>query len=57
MAQVIEALDTDERHALAFRIAIAASVGFTLGELMGWDFPFLPSLIAVQPFLRAVLSI
>jgi hypothetical protein len=48
MAQVIEALDTDERHALAFRIAIAASVGFTLGELMGWDFPFLPSLIAVQ---------
>jgi Protein of unknown function (DUF2955) len=38
----------DARHALAFRIAIAASVGFTLGELMGWDFPFLPSLIAVQ---------
>jgi hypothetical protein len=48
MTQVIEARDTDERHALAFRIAIAASVGFTLGELMGWDFPFLPSLIAVQ---------
>jgi hypothetical protein len=23
-------------------------MGFTLGELMGWDFPFLPSLIAVQ---------
>lgn len=47
-ARVIEAGDTGERHALAFRIAIAASVGFTLGELMGWDFPFLPSLIAVQ---------
>jgi hypothetical protein len=47
-ARVIEARDTGERHALAFRIAIAASMGFTLGELMGWDFPFLPSLIAVQ---------
>ncbi len=35
-------------HALAFRIAIAASLGFTLGHLLGWDFPFLPSLIAVQ---------
>jgi hypothetical protein len=39
---------TDERHAQAFRIAIAASLGFTLGHLLGWDFPFLPSLIAVQ---------
>lgn len=38
----------DERHAQAFRIAIAASAGFTLGHLLGWDFPFLPSLIAVQ---------
>jgi hypothetical protein len=38
----------DERHALAFRIALAAAAGFTLGELAGWDFPFLPSLIAVQ---------
>jgi hypothetical protein len=38
----------DEHHALAFRIAIAASAGFTLGHLLGWDFPFLPSLIAVQ---------
>jgi Protein of unknown function (DUF2955) len=37
-----------ERHALAFRIAIAAAGGFTLGYLLGWDFPFLPSLIAVQ---------
>src|SRR5262245_23913238 len=34
--------------ALAFRIALAAAVGFTLGHLLGWDFPFLPSLIAVQ---------
>jgi DUF2955 family protein len=40
--------ETDERHALAFRIAIAAAAGFTLGHLLGWDFPFLPSLIAVQ---------
>jgi uncharacterized membrane protein YgaE (UPF0421/DUF939 family) len=48
IAQATEVEDVDERHALAFRIAIAASVGFTLGELMGWDFPFLPSLIAVQ---------
>jgi hypothetical protein len=38
----------DERHAQAFRIAIAASAGFTLGHLLGWNFPFLPSLIAVQ---------
>ena len=38
----------DERHALAFRIALAAAAGFTLGQLLGWDFPFLPSLIAVQ---------
>ena len=40
--------ETDDRHALAFRIAIAASAGFTLGYLLGWDFPFLPPLIAVQ---------
>jgi hypothetical protein len=38
----------DEHHALAFRIALAAAAGFTIGELAGWDFPFLPSLIAVQ---------
>lgn len=42
------AADAAERHALAFRIAIAASMGFTLGEVLGWDFPFLPALIAVQ---------
>ena len=33
---------------MAFRIAVAAAGGFTLGYLLGWDFPFLPSLIAVQ---------
>lgn len=33
---------------MAFRIALAAASGFTLGHLLGWDFPFLPSLIAVQ---------
>ena len=48
--------DADERHALAFRIALAASAGFTLGHLAGWDFPFLPSLIAVQ-LLSAVRSL
>jgi hypothetical protein len=37
-----------ERHAMAFRIALAAAGGFTVGHLLGWDFPFLPSLIAVQ---------
>jgi hypothetical protein len=45
---VIDAGATDERHAMAFRIAVAAAGGFTLGYLLGWDFPFLPSLIAVQ---------
>jgi Protein of unknown function (DUF2955) len=37
-----------ERHALAFRIAFVAAGGLTLGELLGWDFPFLPALLAVQ---------
>jgi hypothetical protein len=37
-----------EAHALAFRIAFAAAVGFTLGEVLGWDFPFLPAMLAVQ---------
>jgi len=46
--RLTEAGDADERHALAFRIGIAASAGFTLGYLLGWDFPFLPPLIAVQ---------
>ena len=37
-----------ERYTFAFRIAFAASIGFTLGYQLGWDFPFLPSLFAVQ---------
>ena len=37
-----------EAHALAFRIAFAAAVGLTLGEVFGWDFPFLPAMLAVQ---------
>jgi hypothetical protein len=37
-----------EQHSFAFRISLAASIGFTLGHLLGWDFPFLPSLLAVQ---------
>jgi hypothetical protein len=45
---VAPAEGTDERLALAFRLAVAAAAGFTLGYLLGWDFPFLPSLIAVQ---------
>src|SRR5262245_12276077 len=40
--------ESAERHAFAFRIAIAASLGLTIGELLGWHFPFLPSLLAVQ---------
>ena len=43
-----ETADADDRHALAFRIAVTAAAGFTLGHLLGWDFPFLPSLLAVQ---------
>lgn len=37
-----------EAHALAFRIAFATALGFTLGEVLGWDFPFLPPLLAAQ---------
>jgi len=37
-----------EQHRFAFRISLAASIGFTLGHLLGWDFPFLASLLAVQ---------
>jgi hypothetical protein len=37
-----------EQHSFAFRISLAASIGFTLGYLLGWEFPFLPSLLAVQ---------
>lgn len=43
-----QAEDAGEAHALAFRIAFAAAVGLTLGELLGWDFPFLPAMLAVQ---------
>jgi hypothetical protein len=35
-------------HALVFRIAFAAAGGLTLGEALGWDFPFLPAMLAVQ---------
>ena len=37
-----------QAHALAFRIAFAAAAGLTLGEVLGWDFPFLPAMLAVQ---------
>lgn len=40
--------NVSEGHAFAFRIAFAASVGFTLGQVLGWDFPFVPALFAVQ---------
>jgi uncharacterized membrane protein YgaE (UPF0421/DUF939 family) len=43
-----EADSARESHALAFRIAFAAAVGLTLGEVLGWDFPFLPAMLAVQ---------
>ena len=43
-----DADDARESHALAFRIAFAAAVGLTLGEVLGWDFPFLPAMLAVQ---------
>ena len=40
--------EAGDAHALAFRIAFAAAVGLTLGEVLGWDFPFLPAALAVQ---------
>lgn len=43
-----EADSTREAHALAFRIAFATAIGFTLGHVLGWDFPFLPALFAAQ---------
>ena len=43
-----EADSTHETHALAFRIAFATAIGFTLGQVLGWDFPFLPALFAAQ---------
>jgi hypothetical protein len=47
-AEPAEADNARESHALAFRIAFAAAVGLTLGEVLGWDFPFLPAMLAVQ---------
>jgi hypothetical protein len=47
-SQLAEVDNSRESHALAFRIAFAAAVGLTLGELLGWDFPFLPAMLAVQ---------
>jgi len=44
-----------EAHAAVFRIAFAAAVGLTLGEVLRWDFPFLPAMLAVQ--LRGPLSV
>jgi hypothetical protein len=35
-------------EALAFRIAFSTAIGFTLGHVLGWDFPFLPALFAAQ---------
>jgi hypothetical protein len=43
-----QAEEAREAHALAFRLAFAAAVGLTLGEVLGWDFPFLPAMLAVQ---------
>ena len=43
-----EAERVREFHALAFRIAFSAAMGLTLGEVFGWDFPFLPAMLAVQ---------
>ena len=40
-----EASSTREAHALAFRIAFTTAIGFTLGYVLGWDFPFLPALV------------
>lgn len=51
VSAAIEPTEADgarESHALAFRIAFAAAVGLTLGEVLGWDFPFLPAMLAVQ---------
>jgi len=45
-------------HALVFRIAFAAAGGLTLGEVLGWDFPFLPAMLAVQLLAgRAPISV
>jgi hypothetical protein len=46
--ETTQAEEAGDAHALAFRIAFAAAVGLTLGEVLGWDFPFLPAMLAVQ---------
>jgi Protein of unknown function (DUF2955) len=43
-----QAEEASEAHNFAFRIAFAAATGLTLGEILGWDFPFLPAMLAVQ---------
>ena len=43
-----DAAAAGEAHALTFRIAFAAAAGLTLGEVLGWDFPFVPAMLAVQ---------
>jgi hypothetical protein len=43
-----EASRTPASAATVFRIAFAAAGGLTLGEALGWDFPFLPAMLAVQ---------
>ena len=45
---LVESDNAREGNALAFRIALAAAVGLTLGEVLGWDFPFLPAMLAVH---------
>ena len=47
-AEPAEAESLREAHGLAFRVAFAAAAGLTLGCVLGWDFPFLPPLFAVQ---------
>ena len=47
-ANPIDARSLGEEHKLAFRVAFAAAAGFTIGYVLGWDFPFLPPLFAAQ---------
>ena len=47
-AATLPAEQAGEAHAAVFRIAFAAAVGLTLGEVLRWDFPFLPAMLAVQ---------
>ena len=54
-AAILPTEQAGEAHAAVFRIAFAAAVGLTLGEVLRWDFPFLPAMLAVQ--LRGPLSV